>query len=245
MTRSKWAAAIAAVVAVVLVAFVVRARVAHQRTSAIPMTADQVELAVPHVMGSITLDGDLDDSGWLGPVARTGAFVDKNAGPARPYSEARLTWGDGVLYLSLYAADEDIRSSVTAADGPVWRDDDFHFVFDNGTDERIFDVSVGAVIADGTRVSASAVDGGARPPTDFAWTSGAHVSREIDGTINDASDNDEEWALEIAIPLQAIGLTGEPGERVRFAIHRCDSPKHEERTCSSWGERQPAVLVLQ
>lgn len=218
---------------------------AHRAAVASPLKViDATELVVPHLTGGITLDGDLDDSGWLGAVARTGGFVDKIGNIGRPYSEARFTWGDDVLYLSLYAADEDIRANVTAGDGPVWRDDSFHFVFDDGINERIFDVSVAAVVADGTRISASRFDGGARPTTDFTWASGAHVSREIDGTLNDASDDDEEWALEIAIPLQSIGLKGEPGERVRFAIHRCDSPKNQVRTCASWGERQPAVLVL-
>ncbi len=223
-------------------ALALRAHSRRPRKSGI--IAGQGELVVPHMTGAITLDGDLDDPGWLGAVAQTGAFLDKNGGIAKPFSEARLTWGDGVLYMSLYAADEDIRAEVASADGPVWRDDSFHFVFDDGNDERVFDISVNGVIADGTRISARSTDGGARPPTDFAWSSGAHVSREIDGTLNEPRDDDEEWALEIAIPLESIGLTGESGERVGFAIHRCDSPKNRNRTCSSWGEREPMVLVL-
>src|SRR5580693_1479819 len=66
-------------------------------------------LHVPHTPGSITLDGDTDDPGWTRPPgpARTGPFVVENGAQARPYSNARLLWGDGHLYLSLYAADED------------------------------------------------------------------------------------------------------------------------------------------
>ena len=245
MPRRAWKT-IAAVAGVALIGagFGIRAYVKLPQPSRIIFLPNQGELVVPHVTGAITLDGDLDDTGWLGAVAQTGAFEDKEGSTARPFSEARLTWGDDVLYMSLYAADEDISANVTANDGPVWRDDSFHFVFDDGNDERIFDVSVGAVIADGTRISATSTDGGARLPADFAWSSGAHISREIDGTLNNAKDDDEEWALEIAIPLESIGLKGEPGERVRFAIHRCDSPKNHQRTCASWGERQPMVLVL-
>jgi hypothetical protein len=216
-----------------------RARAAHKP---LPALAGEVELIVPHVEGSISLDGDLDDSGWLGPIAHTGAFVDKNGVAARPYSEARLTWGDGVLYLSFYAADEDIRASVTEANGPLWRDDSFHFVFDDGKNERIFDASVNAVMSSSTRSSTAVANGGGR---DVPWQSGAFVSRELDGTLNDASDDDEEWALEIAVPLESIGLRGEVGERVRFAAHRCDLPKNGKRVCASFGERAPVVLVLQ
>lgn len=245
MQRVPWklVVAIASCAALTAAALLIRA---HQARSAsrIAFLPSQGELVVPHLTGAIALDGDLDDSGWLGAVAQTGPFESKDGEPGRPFSEARLTWGDGVLYMSLYAADEDITANVVTNDGPVWRDDSFHFAFDDGNDERVFDVSVNAVITDGTRISATAADGGARPPADFAWSSGAHASREIDGTLNEAKDDDEEWALEIAIPLDSIGLKGEPGERVRFAIHRCDSPKKHSRTCSSWGEREPMVLVL-
>ena len=220
-----------------------RAWRAREAAPKLPVVAGEVELRVPHVRGSITLDGDLDDSGWLGPIAHTGAFVDKNGVDARPHSEARLAWGDGVLYLSFYAADEDIRGAVHEPDGKLWQDDSFHFVIDDGKNERSFDASVLGVLTDATRPSKAGKTGGA--PFDSSWQSGAHVSREIDGTINDPSDDDEEWALELAIPLESIGLRGEAGERVRFAIHRCDSPKSGRRICASWGEREPAVLVLE
>ncbi len=219
-----------------------RSRNAH---AVLPSRDGETELVVPHVKGSISLDGDLDDTGWLGPIAHTGAFVDKNGAGAKPYSEARFTWGDGVLYLSFYAADEDIRANVKDHDGEVWRDDSFHFVFDDGKNERIFDASVNAVVSDATRPSIVFSKTPTRSPIDFSWQSGAFISRELDGTLNDASDDDEEWALEVAIPLEAIGLRGEVGERVRFAAHRCDLPKNGKRVCASWGERAPAVLVLQ
>jgi hypothetical protein len=58
-------------------------------------------LHVPHVKGNIVLDGDMDDPGWQ-RCARTQAFVGPDGiSAARPYSEARLVWGDGVLYMGL------------------------------------------------------------------------------------------------------------------------------------------------
>src|SRR5947209_5470628 len=61
-----------------------------------------VELRVPRMKASIVLDGDMDDPGWQGAMARTGAFLAPNGTPARPYSDARLVWGDGHLYVALY-----------------------------------------------------------------------------------------------------------------------------------------------
>src|SRR5262249_4043320 len=63
-----------------------------------------LELHVPHAAGPIVLDGDMDDVGWVKATARTNAFVDGAGAPAHPYSDARLVWGDGHLYVALYAA---------------------------------------------------------------------------------------------------------------------------------------------
>src|SRR5579862_5505361 len=74
----------------------------------------EVILHVPHAPASIIIDGDTDDPGWLRPPgpARTGAFTLPNGAKTNPYSDARILWGDGQLYVALYASDEDIESHV-------------------------------------------------------------------------------------------------------------------------------------
>ncbi len=67
-------------------------------------------LVLPQVAAAIRCDGELDEMAWRTP-ARTGAFVDATGGEAAPYSDARFLRDDRYLYLALYAADEDIRSS--------------------------------------------------------------------------------------------------------------------------------------
>jgi hypothetical protein len=206
-------------------------------SSVAPPSVTGFELHVPHAAGPIFLDGDMDDPGWLKESARTNAFVTAEGEPAHPYSDARLVWGDGHLYVTLYAADEDIRATRTKTDEPLWLEDAFHLVFTNGRTERAIDVSPLGTITDGSRT-----DGGA---FDYAWESGAHVSREADGTLNDPSDDDEEWVIEMAIPFESLGLEGARGERIGFAAHRCDTPKRSGRICASWGEGTTrGVLIL-
>jgi hypothetical protein len=186
-------------------------------------------LRVPHSPGEITLDGDTDDTGWLrlpGP-ARTGDFLFETGKPARPYSEARLVWGGDYLYLALYASDEDIQSHTDRPDEPNGTDDAFHVVFSQAGVEYAIEVSPNALIADSIRSN-----GG---EWDLGWSSGAHASREIDGTINDSKNMDEEWAIELAIPLESLGMKGEPGENIGMSLSRCDSPKRGPRVCSGWG----------
>jgi hypothetical protein len=187
-------------------------------------------LHIPHTPGSITLDGDTDDQGWTQPPgpARTGPFLLPNGVVARPNSNARLVWGDGHLYLSLFAADEDIRTRTDQPDGPLWLDDYFHLVFVRGSVEYAIDVSPRGVVTDAVRKSGGVFD--------YSWSSGAHVSPELDGTLNNDKDMDEEWVIEMAIPFESLGLKGESGERIGFSVTRCDTPKEMLRICAGWGE---------
>jgi hypothetical protein len=199
-----------------------------------------VVLRVPHMAGGIVLDDDTDDPGWTGQAgpARTGPFLTASGTPARPYSETRLVWGDGHLYLALYAADEDIRSVTAEADGPLWLDDSFRLVFTHGDVEYAIEVSPTGTLTDAIRSRGEEA-------FDYSWNSGAHVSHEQDGTLNDSTDSDEEWAIEMAIPFDVLGMRGERGERVGFTARRCDTPRNEARVCASWGEGvSGAELVL-
>jgi hypothetical protein len=231
----------AAVVGVVLGArhFVVRARQTQVfRETPSWIGADVVTLRVPHLPASIVLDGDTDDPGWIsspGP-ARTGPFVSASGALARPYSDARLVWGDRHLYLALYAADEDIRSRTAEHDGPLWLDDSFRLIFAHGDLKYAIEVSPRGVVTDAIRSSDGAFD--------YSWESGVHVSPEVDGTLNDAKDTDEEWVIEMAIPLHALGMKGERGEDVDFSVHRCDLPKGASRVCAGWGEGQARGRLL-
>jgi hypothetical protein len=57
---------------------------------------------------------------------------------------------------------------------------------------------------------------------------------DSDGTLDDPSNDDEEWVYEIVIPLPATGLaTG--AELVRAA--RCDTPKDGIVRCGAWSGR--------
>jgi hypothetical protein len=200
-------------------------------------------LRVPHIQGAILLDGDMDDPGWVQPPgpARTGPFTLENGDDARPYSNTRVVWGDGYLYLALYAADEDVEAHAEEPDSPLLGEDAFHVVFSQPGVEYAIDASARGVVTDSIRRH-----GGAWDPS---WSSHAHVSRELDGTLNNPSNTDEEWAIEMAIPFESLGLKGERGETIGFTVSRCDTPKGMPRVCAGWGQglrgRGPGRIVLQ
>src|ERR1700729_3246192 len=126
----------------------------------------------------------------------------------------RLAWGNGALHVGLYASDHDIVTAHVPADGPLWRGDAFHFVITRGEKSFSFDVDPKCTITDGTRSNSGAWD--------YSWQSGAHAACDADGTIDTPGDNDEEWVVEMDIPLSAIGLDGQAGDRAELVARRCD-----------------------
>ena len=194
-------------------------------------------IEVPRVAGEITIDGELEDPGWSGPMGRTGAFTTADGRPAHPYSDARFVHRNGQLFVVLYAADEDIRATSARHDEPLYGADAFQLTLRTTSGELSLDVSSAGVVTDARRSASGALD--------FDWESHARVAVDRDGTPNDPSDQDEEWVVEMAIPLEAIGLTGRAGERIGLEVHRCDDVPGVGRVCAAWGPQgHGGMLVL-
>jgi hypothetical protein len=158
-----------------------------------------VALVLPQLGRPLAIDGELDEIAWRSP-ARTGAFVDPAGAQAAPYSDARFLRDDHDLYLALYAADEDIRSS-----------DEFVVEMSSARGHATWHFS-----AAGKVVPAP----------------GVRVAIDRDGSLDDPSNDDEEWVVEAAIPLAAIPF-GRDG-KVRVTISRCDRTKDGVTRCGSW-----------
>ena len=222
------------------------------------MTLPSTELWVPRATGTIVTDGDIDDAAWGGRLGRTGPLTDARGESARPYSDARFLWSKGLLHVVLYAADEDIRTPPSGAGAAVAMGgaprradpkpvaaaveyDFFHLTFDDGKTVRALDVTPVGGLTYGGRPSSSPPDA----PFVGTWSSVVTVGHDLDGTPNSPMDQDEEWVIELAIPLASIGLEGVKGEQIAFSISRCDKPKESARVCGSWGTSTPSRLVLE
>ncbi len=68
------------------------------------------------------------------------------------------------------------------------------------------------------------------------------VGHDVDGTIGDASDDDEEWVTELTIPWSALHVAPRSGSRIDVSAVRCDDPKEGGRRC---GAMREAPLVLE
>jgi hypothetical protein len=190
-------------------------------------------LAVPRIHGPLKIDAELDGKkAWEAEAGDTQNFKDDAGAGMVPYTEAKARWGDGKLYLLLYAGDLDLQGTVRKHDGPVERDDAFRLELGAGDEVRTLSVSVLGTVADALC---------RRTPTgracDSTWESHAQVAVDRDGTLNKIGDNDEEWVVEMAIPMTALGLPhAGPGTRVPLAIRRCEvGHGYGRQHCGGWG----------
>jgi hypothetical protein len=53
-----------------------------------------------------------------------------------------------------------------------------------------------------------------------------------EGTLDNPKDDDEEWVVELAVPLATVGLV--PGVHQSAKVARCDIPKDGVKRCGSW-----------
>jgi hypothetical protein len=198
-------------------------------------------LHVPKVARAIRIDAETEHKpDWDADVGITRNFRDAAGHGMVPFTQAKLRWGDGVLYLLLYAGDLDLEGRERRRDGAVEADDAFHLEFGRGDDVRVISVSVLGTIAD-ARCSPSP----SGRKCDPRWQSGARVAIDRDGSLNKVGDNDEEWVVEMAIPLSRLGLKrAATGARIPFSIRRCEVGHDGRHACGGWGLDSPAELVL-
>ena len=188
-------------------------------------------LHVPRVHGPFPINAETEGkTTWEGEAGDTGNLIDELGRGMVPYTEAKARWGDGQLYFLLYAGDLDLEGSVRTHDGVLDGDDSFRLEFRTGDSIRVIQVSVLGTIADALCKG---------PPLsrrcDAAWESRARVAVDRDGTLNKLGDNDEEWVVEMAIPLSALGFAHpKPGLTIPFSVRRCEVGSGA-RACGTWG----------
>jgi hypothetical protein len=61
---------------------------------------------------------------------------------------------------------------------------------------------------------------------------GAKVAVDVDGSVDEPSNDDEEWVVEAAIPLTAVPFTR--SGTVDVQISRCDVTKDHVKRCGAW-----------
>jgi hypothetical protein len=167
------------------------------------------------------IDGVLDDEAWkeAAPAVLRGSFDGR---PVALRTEARLTYDDANLYVSFDAEDPDIWGTLFKRDDPIYEQEVVEIFLDANADGRTYNelqVSPHNVIFD-------AYFPARRQGMDTSWDSGMKTAVKVKGTIDNPSDRDERWTVELQIPIARLAevpnVPPKKGDRWRFNLYRLE-----------------------
>ncbi len=188
----------------------------------VPVQTSGTEVAARRIASGITVDGELSE--WTSLPYPMVHSLDGEPVEGPP-SHVWWGWDDTSLYVAADLRDDDIWSDYAQHDDPLWKQEVFEvfvFVDDSGLHYLELQVSPRGVTFDARFVQYR------RGDTD--WSSAWTTAVAVEGTIDDRTDRDRGWTVEVAIPWSEIcsntSATCPPqvGDRMRVNAFRFDRP---------------------
>jgi len=154
----------------------------------------------------LTIDGVLEESSW-DKVPWTEPFQDIRGGeyPAPTYeTKVKMLWDDRYFYVAARLEEPHVHGKIVKRDAVIYRDNDFEvFIDPDGDTHLYYELEVNALNTFWDLLLVKPYrDGG--PAINGFDTKDIQTAVFVDGTLNDPSDLDRCWYVEIAIPLKAL-----------------------------------------
>ncbi|MBT3295020.1 MAG: carbohydrate-binding family 9-like protein [Verrucomicrobia bacterium] len=180
----------------------------------------------------ITVDGRLDEPCWLA-AKRSPRFSDLVSGRRSIHdTRAAVLWNDEYLYVGYWIEEPDVRATYTERDACIYEENDVELFIAGqdayyefqinalGTIYEVLFIWEDAYTRDGYS-AAPEFDRNADLARDFGgvgfthprgnrigfWNwdlPGLQSAVHVDGTLNDASDRDRGWTVELALPWKSL-----------------------------------------
>lgn len=158
--------------------------------------------------GPIVIDGIPDEVVWQdAPVLDKFQDISGEGFPLPLYhTQARMLWDDDYLYIAAELEEPNVWAYINQHDEIIFQEHDFEVFLDPDNDgQNYFEMEFNALgtlfdlfltrpyrTASGTFVN-------------IAWDApGVKIATRINGTLNDDSDIDQGWSVELAIPQKAV-----------------------------------------
>ena len=156
---------------------------------------------------AIAVDGRLAEGAWLS-ADWTEPFVDIE-GDVRPkpayLTRVKMAWDESNFYIGALLAEPHLWATLKEHDSVIFRDNDFEvFIDPNGDNHEYYELEINALgttwdllLPKPYKDDGKAVNG---------WEiAGMKAAVNLDGTLNNPSDVDRGWTVEIALPWKALG----------------------------------------
>jgi len=152
------------------------------------------------------IDGKLDDAAWEA-APWTENFVDiEGDAKAKPRlrTRAKMLWDDEYFYIAAEMEEPHVWATITQRDAVIFQDPDFEVFMDpDGDSHDYYEFEMNALNTGWDLFLPKPYkDGGA---AQNEWDiAGLKSAVHIRGTLNDPTDRDEGWSVEIAFPWKAL-----------------------------------------
>jgi len=160
----------------------------------------------PRAAGPPRIDGRLDDACWQA-APWTEDFIDiEGAAKPRPTlrTRAKIAWDDSHLYIAAQLEEPHVWATLAQHDSVIFRDNDFEvFIDPDGDNHNYFEFEINALNTGWDLFLNRPYQAGGKP--DNSWEiPGLRTAVLVDGTLNNPTDTDRGWTVEMAFPWSAF-----------------------------------------
>lgn len=185
----------------------------------------------------ITPDGNLDDGPWSqAPWTEDFVHILGSEGPTPTHrTRAKILWDDQNLYVGACLEEPHLWATLEKRDAIIYRDDDFEVFLDpdaDGLDYFEFEINALGTVLDLFLPEPYRRGGRA----EIGWNAtGLRSSVSLSGTLNDPSDLDEGWCVEMSIPWVDLVPPGIEDDQVQAETEpAAPRPGLPPQTGDSW-----------
>jgi hypothetical protein len=155
---------------------------------------------------SITLDGDPSEPAWSA-APWSEPFVDIEGDrkpPPRFGTRVKMLWDDSALYVAAEIEEPHAWGTLTEHDSVIFHDNDFEVFLDPDGDSHLYgELELNALNTTWDLLLTKPYKDGGHAVN--AWeVAGLRTAVRVLGTLNDPSDTDRGWTLEIAWPWKGL-----------------------------------------
>lgn len=161
--------------------------------------------------GPIIVDGKADEKCWKN-APWSEEFIDIE-GPAMPAplhsTRIKMLWDTSYLYIFALMEEPHLWATLTERESVIFYDNDFEvFIDPDGDTHNYYELEINAFGTEWDLMLTKPYRFGGLPIT--AWNiNGLKSGVHLNGTINQPSDTDTSWSVELAIPLSIIAETAD------------------------------------
>ena len=155
---------------------------------------------------AVHIDGKIDESVW-GSAPWTDDFVDIE-GAVKPgprfRTRVKMLWDDQYLYIAAQLDEPHVWATLTQHDSVIFHDNDFEvFIDPNGDTLEYYEFEINALNTGWDLFLDKPYRHGGKARNSWEIP-GLRTAVYVDGTLNDPSDTDRGWSVEIAFPWKAL-----------------------------------------